>query len=400
MHLGIRICKVFAGMVLLLVLATSLLLGTDSKNSLPSVAELEKLTFAPVSGDSYNSLHENVAVAKGLFVAYRGGLDALSKYHDPILTRGGFGISVFKSVSPAVVVVVVGRMKDQDFDPEGIGTGAIVDARGYVLTNWHVINGYSGALVFLKPSGSTDLANAKAFGAKVIYQDSTVDLALLKLVNPPAGLPSLAVGDISQVQVAQDIHIIGHPHGNLWSYSTGVVSQVRDSYSWTYEDRSKHVAKVLQLQTAINPGNSGGPVVDDYGKILGLVAMSEAGQNLDYAIAADAIKRFLVLGMQPTTRGVEVSVEPSVRPDQVFAAKLADGSLVLKAVYSGLVLYSVGTNDKQRIGLIAKFTDGTVIKAWNVDPFGTFGSWSAILPDRRQFIGAQTNGVLDIVSLK
>jgi len=268
-----------------------------------------------------------------------------------------------------------------------------------VLTNWHVIKGYSGALVFLKPSGSAELANAKAFGAKVIYQDSTVDLALLKLVNPPAGLPSLTVGDIAQVQVAEDIHIIGHPHGNLWSYTTGVVSQLRDGYTWSYEDGSKHLAKVLQLQTAINPGNSGGPVVDDSGKILGLVAMSEEGQNLNYAVAADVIKHFLFLGMQMTTRGLSASAQPSTHPDQVFAAKLSDGSPVLKAIYTNVVLYEIDTLDKKALGLIAQFADGSIIRAWNPGPFGNFGSWSATLSGK-EFVGPENNGILDLVSSK
>jgi len=61
--------------------------------------------------------------------------------------------------------------------------------------------------------------------------------------------------------------------------------------------------KVLQLQTAINPGNSGGPVLDDQGKLLGLIAMSEAGQNLDYAVAADVIQSFILSSASVRTRG-------------------------------------------------------------------------------------------------
>lgn len=95
------------------------------------------------------------------------------------------------------------------------------------------------------------------------------------------------------MQVAEDIHVIGHPEGNPWSYSTGVVSQIRDGYEWTYTDGSKHQAKVLQLQTAISPRNSGGPVLDDQGRLLGLIAMSQEGQNLDYAVAADVIQSFV-----------------------------------------------------------------------------------------------------------
>jgi S1-C subfamily serine protease len=315
------------------------------------------------------------------------------------VTRGGPGIRVFRAVSPAVVVVVVGSVKNNNFDPEGMGTGAVVDARGYVLTNWHVIKGCPGALVFLKPSGNSDLANAQAFGARVIYQDPNVDLALLKMINPPSTLPWLAVGEIAQVQVAEDIHIVGHPHGNLWSYSTGVISQIRDGFAWTYGDGSRHLAKVLQLQTAINPGNSGGPVVDDSGSILGLVAMSEEGQNLNYAIAADVIKRFLFTGTQMTTRGVEVSTS-SVQPQQLLAGKLDSRVSLSKAVYADAVLYSVGEVGKSHSGVVANFSDGTVIRAWDLSPNGSFNSWSATLPNGRTLVGVASNGMLALVSTR
>jgi S1-C subfamily serine protease len=154
------------------------------------------------------------------------------------------------------------------------------------------------------------------------------------------------------VQIAEDIHIIGHPHGNFWSYSTGVVSQIRDGYTWSYKDGSNHTAKVLQLQTAINPGNSGGPVVDDSGNILGLVAMSEEGQNLNYAIAVDVIKRFLSTGMQMNPRGAQV-LAASPRPQQLLSGKLSDGLAVNKAVYQDAVLYEVRKHDGTTLGVVA-----------------------------------------------
>jgi S1-C subfamily serine protease len=397
-HLGRNLLSVIVvGLSLLIFPAPSL--SSDTK-LLPSLSDLEKLNFTAAKSDSLISPYDDVTVVRGLFLAYRAGSDAISKYHDPVPTRGTQGMTVFRTVSPAVVVVVVGRMKNQDFDPEGIGTGAIVDARGYVLTNWHVINGYRGALVFLKPSGNAELANAQAFGARVIYQDATVDLALLKLIDPPSNLPSLTVGDISQVQVAEDIHIVGHPHGNLWSYSTGVVSQIRDGYSWSYEDGSKHLAKVLQLQTAINPGNSGGPVVDDSGKILGLVAMSEGGQNLDYAIAADVIKRFLFTGMQMSTRGTDAATRSSVRPDQIFSATHSDRLSVLKAVYQDRVLYSINEVGGGTVGLIAKFSDGTIIEARDSRPDGSFQSWSETSSIGKKVVSINAGGTLVPASMR
>lgn len=211
--------------------------STKSADQSPSLSELEQLSYTPTDPSSASNLpYTEVLTVRGLFLAYDKGSEAVSKFRDPILTRGTSGITVFKTVSPAVVVVVVGSVKDDKFDPEGMGTGAIVDPRGYVLTNWHVIKGHSEAIVFLKPRSSSELEGSHSDVARVIYQDSKVDLALLKMGEPPPGLHSIAVGDINQVQIAEDIHVIGHPHGNLWSYSTGVVSQIRNAYTWSYED--------------------------------------------------------------------------------------------------------------------------------------------------------------------
>jgi S1-C subfamily serine protease len=370
----------------------------DAANHLPSISELEKLSFTAAEDSAASNLpYTEVSAVRGLFLAYNAGSEAVSKYRDPVLTRGASGIAVFKTVSPAVVVVVVGSIKNDKFDPEGLGTGAIIDPRGYVLTNWHVIKDHPDAAIFLKPRAGSDLGSAECLVARVIYQDSAIDLALLRMIEPPSTLHSILVGDISQIQVAEDIHIIGHPHGNLWSYSSGVVSQIRDGYSWTYDDGSKHLAKVLQLQTAISPGNSGGPVVDDKGNILGLVAMSEEGQNLDYAIAADVIKRFLFTGMQMTTRGPVRSESVPKPPQQLFSAKLGDSPLVTKAVYLDVVLYSINGKDQS---LIAKFNDGTIVRAWNPDPSGEFRSWSGNLPNGKELAAVASNGTLIRISVR
>jgi hypothetical protein len=137
--------------------------------------------------------------------------------------------------------------------------------------------------------------------------------------------------------------------------------------------------------------------VDDTGKILGLVAMSEEGQNLDYAIAADVIKRFLFTGLQMTTRGVDRSVPASKLPQQLLLGKLGDSLLVSKAVYSDMVLYNISGKDS---GLVAKFSDGTVVKAWDRDPTGEFESWSGKLPNGKELVAVASNGTLTRISVR
>ncbi len=104
------------------------------------------------------------------------------------------------------------------------------------------MSGQSCQLSIFHLSGPRTFATVRVRSRWTI--SSKADLALLKMIDPPTTLPYLTLGEIDQVQVAEDIHVIGHPHGNLWSYSSGVVSQIRDGYTWTYSDKSTHEAKV------------------------------------------------------------------------------------------------------------------------------------------------------------
>lgn len=246
--------------------------------------------------------YADVATTTKLTWTYARSHSLVHEYQQPTRTRSASGISVYKTDSPSVVLVIVGHVQDGKVTDEVIGAGVIVNSQGYILTNWHVIAGYDGAVIFLKPKGAAEASNPSSYIAVVVSQDAVADLALLKMTNPPSDLRAVPLGNMSEIQVAEDIHVIGHPHGLLWSYSTGVISQIRADYSWTYEDGSKHEADVLQMQTAINPGNSGGPVLDSDGRLLGLVAMSEEGQNLDYAVAADVIQKFITKAMLTAAR--------------------------------------------------------------------------------------------------
>ena len=344
-------------------------------DDVPKIADLKALSYQktspPSSSDapSYQDFMTTIRLAR----AYAQGKQALPNYHDPIVTRGASGIAVFRTVAPSVVLVVIGDVKNQEFEPSALGAGVILDSSGEILTNWHVIKDYQAAIIFLKPEGSVEIQENNAYGARVIAQDEVTDLALLRMVKPPSNLRAVSIGSISSVQVAEDIHVIGHPEGNLWSYSSGVVSQVRDHYDWTYSDGSKHEAKVLQLQTAINPGNSGGPVVNDQGQLLGLVAMGEEGQNLDYAIAADVIQRFLSQKMGLNTRGG--NPEPKSPDAEFFSARLQDGRNVLRVSYPDLVEYLISDEKKNPLLLRSETADGTQVAAWKPNAFGGFGEW-------------------------
>ena len=324
---------------------------------------------------SERDIVDTAALAK----AYARGQKLLPSYHEPILTRSGSGVNVFRTSSPSVVLIVVGDVKNDKFEPTGLGAGVIINSGGDVLTNWHVIDGYGAAMVFLKPAGRADMEERNAYVGRVIAQNETSDLALLRLMQGPASLTPIPIGNISSTQVAEDIHVIGHPHGNLWSYTTGVVSQIRDDYTWSYSDGSKHMAKVLQLQTAINPGNSGGPVLDDQGRLLGLIAMSEEGQNLNYAVASDVIQSFLASQPSARTRGGQSS--GSADRAEYSVGQLHDGSTALRASFPELTVYIIKDKSGKVIELIGKTSDDVTLEATQPNSFGAFEQWSITLPN-------------------
>ena len=367
--------KLRANATSLLSLLFSLAFGlSPSANAQELSTLIQSAHFTPTDKPQSAISQKQSEFFLNAFLFFDRGSHILSNYREPQATRGSKGISIYRDVSPAVTLVVTGDNKN---NVDGIGTGVIVDSSGYVLTNWHVVAGHEDAVIFMKPPSSADVEKKYAYYARVAYANPLPDLALLKLIEGPSPLPSIAIADISQAQVAEDIHIIGHPHGQFWSYNTGVLSQIRSDYTWKYDDGSQHRAKVLQMQTAINPGNSGGPVVDDSGKIIGLVAMFEEGQNLDYAIAADVIKSFLAQAMRTQTRGVRHDTE-TAETAAVFAAPVDNGTLH-KSEYQGSAVYWMTDKSGQICCLLIRDTKGNNIEATRGTSTSGFSDWKATL---------------------
>ena len=345
-------------------------------DAIPSLSTLRTIDYTRTTDGKqsdamgYSALRDFVNACR----AYSKGINVLPNFHEPVLTRGEMGIAVFKKVSPSVVMVLTANFKDDKITDSGLGTGIIIDPAGYVLTNWHVINGYEAAIIIFKPAVGTEPNKNSAYGVNLVTFDKQADLALLKIVKPPSGLTVVRFGELSTIQVAEDIHIIGHPRGNLWSYSTGVISQIRNNYDWEYNDGSKHNARVLQLQTAINPGNSGGPVLDNNSNMLGLVAMSEEGQNLNYAVAIDVIKNFVNDSLATRTRGGETPFE--AEKGDVYIGHTKDGFSITKTVYSNLVSYTVRDAKGLPTALFAEATDGAILTGSKPNAFGGFSDWT------------------------
>jgi len=235
-------------------------------------------------------------------------------------TRGVGGITVYRKTSPAVVLVATN---------EATGSGSILDKEGHVLTNWHVIQGYDRVYVFLKPNKNMELKTESALLASVVKVDQVTDLALLKIESPLDNLSTIGLGNIEDVEVAQEVHAIGHPGGEIWTYTKGTISQIRPRYQWAYDDDIMHESKVLQTQTPINPGNSGGPLLNDNSEIIGINSFIKEGEGLNYAVSVDVIKEFLArersrLGGRPSATS-KITPPVSKKPSSTLYDTSGDG---------------------------------------------------------------------------
>jgi S1-C subfamily serine protease len=200
-------------------------------------------------------------------------------------SRSAKDAQLYRTISPSVVLVVT---------KTGLGSGSLIGASGEILTNFHVVRGYSDVGIVFKPSteGKSPTKDDVLTG-HVLKYDQIADLALVKVANPPVGGPLLRLGDSSEISVGLDVHAIGHPIGQIWTYTKGIISQYRLGYEWQPKNGIKHKADVIQTQTPINPGNSGGPLFGDSGTLLGVNSFNKVGEGLNYAVSVDDVKKFL-----------------------------------------------------------------------------------------------------------
>ena len=178
---------------------------------------------------------------------------------------------------------------------EGFGSGSLLDTAGNILTNWHVVKGYEYVAVVFKPTveGKEPTRDDIKRG-RVVKYDEIADLALVKVSEVPTGRTPVRLGDTSEIAVGMDVHAIGHPTGEAWTYTTGVISQYRQGYEWKAEgDPIKHKADIIQTQTPINPGNSGGPLLSDSSSLIGVNSFKAGGEGLNFAVSVDEVKKFI-----------------------------------------------------------------------------------------------------------
>lgn len=201
-------------------------------------------------------------------------------------------IDVFKKTSPSVVHITTLEQQRDFFSvnvqqvPRGTGTGFVWDDRGHIVTNFHVIQGGSGARVTLSDQSSWKASLVGAFPDR--------DLAVLKIDAPKDKLPPILVGSSRDLVVGQRVYAIGNPFGLDQTLTTGIVSALnREIESFN----SRTIRGVVQTDAAINPGNSGGPLLDSAGRLIGvntqIASPSGASAGIGFAIPVDEVNRIV-----------------------------------------------------------------------------------------------------------
>ena len=215
-----------------------------------------------------------------------------------VAPRGALGadeqanIDLFRRVSPSVVHITTLETQRDMFSmnvmqvPRGTGTGFVWDAQGHIVTNFHVIQGGSGARV--------TMADQTSFPAKLIGAFPDRDLAVLKIDAPQNKLPPIAVGTSRELQVGQRVYAIGNPFGLDQTLTLGVVSALNREIE-SFNGRT--IRGVVQTDAAINPGNSGGPLLDSAGRLIGvntqIASPSGASAGIGFAIPVDEVNRIV-----------------------------------------------------------------------------------------------------------
>jgi 2-alkenal reductase len=189
-------------------------------------------------------------------------------------------IDVYLRVGPAVVCVTA----SQRFG-ECIGSGFVLDREGHVVTNNHVAEASEELLV--------TLADEHTVPAKMLGTDPGSDLAVLQIDVPPEELTVVELGESSTLRVGQRAIAIGNPFGLERTVTTGIISSL--GRTLPRDDSNYQLAEVIQTDAAINPGNSGGPLLDSYGRVIGVntAIRSTTGVNsgVGFAVPVGIVKR-------------------------------------------------------------------------------------------------------------
>ncbi|MGB7069185.1 MAG: trypsin-like peptidase domain-containing protein [Pyrinomonadaceae bacterium] len=205
-------------------------------------------------------------------------------------------IEVYRSISPGVAFINTTSYSQNWWgdvaEGRGNGSGSVIDAEGHILTNYHVIEDANKLTV--------NFGGDKVFPAKIVGGDPDTDLAIIKIEPPAGGLTVVPLGNSDSLIVGQKVLAIGNPFGLDRTLTTGVISGLQRpirSRPMPGAANGRPIDAAIQTDASINPGNSGGPLLDKFGKMIGINSqiLSPAGGSVGvgFAVPVNTAKRVI-----------------------------------------------------------------------------------------------------------
>ena len=288
-------------------------------------------------------------------------------------------IELFEKAKDSVVFITT-RALVRDFwtrnvfsVPRGTGSGFIWDDAGHVITNYHVIEGASEAIV--------KLSDGSDYKASLTGASPAHDIAVLRIsagFKRPSPVPLGTSGDL---RVGQKVFAIGNPFGLDWTLTTGIVSALDRSLS----GENGTIEHLIQTDAAINPGNSGGPLLDSAGRLIGIntaiYSPSGASAGIGFAVPVDTLNRVVpqLIKSGAYTRP-SLGVELDERINQRLKAALKVEGVVILKVPAGSAALRAGLQGA-KITADGELIPGDIITAADGRQVDTVGKLNAALDE-------------------
>ena len=265
-------------------------------------------------------------------------------------------IDIYKTANAATVnissVVYRENWFMQVYPERGQGSGFLINDKGWILTNRHVVSGRA-------PEIQVTLADKKQYKARILGADDNNDLALLQ-INPKGKLPYLQLGDSDKLVVGQKVIAIGNPFGFNGTLTTGVVSALDRSI----REESATYDNMIQTDAAINPGNSGGPLLDSHGSVIGINTMiygTQGSIGIGFAMPISRAKSMLDEYQARGRIALPILEINAVYISGGLAEELelpSEGGLLIQKVQSGSTADEAGLRPPRQVVIVGNYRLG------------------------------------------
>jgi len=266
---------------------------------------------------------------------------------------------------------------------EGQGSGAIIDKKGYIITNYHVVGDADQLTVALSQE-------EEVYEAEIVGVDPENDLAVIKIKNPKEDLNIIPLGTSSNLKIGQKVYAIGNPFGLDRTLTAGIISAI----GRPIKTKSGTVIEgAIQTDASINPGNSGGPLIDSSGKMIGINTMiispSGGSVGVGFAIPIDTVKDIVneIIKYGYVKRGwidaTFLPITPSIA--KTLGYKVNYGLMIMQVAFNGEA-YKAGLrggDEKALYGNKIVYVGGEILVAVDNVKIKDYSSLSNILKNKK-----------------